>query len=181
VSVRRLVLPGLLAGALALTGCKRRERRIEPEPPPPTELTADPTPSGAPALAPGSPTARRPVGANTGARRVGDHLSVSWKGSCYPARILAVAGPGSYLITYEGYDHSWDETIGEGRVCGGGAAAPPAEGSSRRAGERVRVRWKGDCYAARITSVPRPGAYLITYEGYDHSWDETIGEGRICK
>jgi hypothetical protein len=57
-----------------------------------------------------------------------------------------------------------------------GVAAP-----GRRAGQRVQVEWHGKCYAARIVSVPRPGAYFITYEGYDHSWDETVGENRICK
>lgn len=62
------------------------------------------------------------------------------------------------------------------------APAPaPVGGPLRRAGDRVNVRWKGKCYAARILSVPKPGAYFITYEGYNHSWDETVGETRICK
>jgi hypothetical protein len=43
------------------------------------------------------------------------------------------------------------------------------------------VNWKGKCYASRILSVPRPGSYFITYEGYSHSWDETVDESRICK
>ena len=61
------------------------------------------------------------------------------------------------------------------------AVAPaPAGGPGRKVGDRISVRWKGSCYASRILSVAKPGVYFITYEGYDHSWDETITEGRIC-
>lgn len=66
------------------------------------------------------------------------------------------------------------------------AAAPapapaPVGGPLRRAGDSVQVRWKGKCYAAKIVNVAKPGVYFITYVGYSHSWDETIGENRICK
>ena len=57
---------------------------------------------------------------------------------------------------------------------------PPAPVEPYKVGERIQVEWKGDCYPARIVKVVRPGAYFITYEGYDHSWDETITKGRIC-
>lgn len=110
------MVAGLLACCLALAGCKQKKQWVEPEPPPLTKLTADPTPT-TPAAVESAPAARRPLGGSTSGRRAGDHVSVRWKGSCYAARILSVAGPGAYFITYEGYDHSWDETVGESRIC----------------------------------------------------------------
>ena len=59
-------------------------------------------------------------------------------------------------------------------------AASGAVGAARKAGDRVNVRWKGRCYPARILKVAKPGTYFITYEGYSHSWDETVGDNRIC-
>ncbi|MFA4873949.1 MAG: Tudor-knot domain-containing protein [bacterium] len=45
-------------------------------------------------------------------RAVGDAVQVNWKGSWYPARIIAVdAKKGSYKIHYDGYDSSWDEWV----------------------------------------------------------------------
>jgi hypothetical protein len=61
-------------------------------------------------------------------------------------------------------------------------APPPARrtSSGRRVGDRVDVRWNGTCYAARILQADGRG-YLITYEGYARSWDETIQEDRFCR
>jgi hypothetical protein len=60
----------------------------------------------------------------------------------------------------------------------------PARGRAtgrRRVGDRVEVNWKGTCYAARIVRIPEAGSYLITYEGYARSWDETIQDDRFCR
>jgi hypothetical protein len=84
------------------------------EDPPPVQLVAEPPPSGIPAFtASATPRSSGP----SGGRKVGDRVMVRWGGTCYASRILAVHGPGSYLITYDGYGHSWDETVGESRIC----------------------------------------------------------------
>jgi hypothetical protein len=185
VMPRRAALASL-ACALALVGCKQEKKPVPDRPLTPVVFEpVEGADAGARSPLPGASQAPTggPAPGMGGERHAGDHASVRWKGSCYPARIVSVPRPGAYLITYDGYGHSWDETIGEGRFCGGGGApAPrsPAE-SSRRAGESVSVRWKGSCYPARILRVTGPGAYLVTYDGYAHSWDETVGESRICK
>ncbi len=177
---RAITILCLIAVAIGVTGCRKRKtdstdseqtQTTTATAPPPATETAPPPPPPAPA----------PV--SFGGRKVGDTISVMWKGKCYAARITAVPAPGTYRITYVGYSSSWDETIGESRVCGGAAAPPPPPegGHSRRVGDSVNVRWKGRCYAARIKSIPRPGAYFISYVGYASSWDETVGEDRICK
>lgn len=106
---------GVLAGALALAGCKDKSKDTG-------EATAIPAPAVTlspigvtTAIGAANTVAPAPVGGPT--RKVGDRISVRWKGSCYPSRILSAPKPGVYFITYEGYAHSWDETIGEGRIC----------------------------------------------------------------
>lgn len=58
------------------------------------------------------------------------------------------------------------------------AAAQPA-GKSFAAGDDVDVEWKGSWYPASVLEVKPQGKYRIHYEGYDGSWDETVGPGRI--
>jgi hypothetical protein len=109
---------GALAFAVALgaAACTRDVPHVkQEEDPPPVKLVADPPPTGLPAF---QPSAAPHVAAPSAAgRRVGDHVSVRWHGTCYAARILGVPSSGSYLITYEGYGHSWDETVSESRIC----------------------------------------------------------------
>lgn len=50
-----------------------------------------------------------------GVRAVGAPVSVEWKGSWYPAKILRIEN-GQYLIHYDGYDSSWDEWVTPNRV-----------------------------------------------------------------
>lgn len=45
----------------------------------------------------------------------GDPVQVKWKGSWYPASVIAVKG-GKYKIHYDGYDNSWDEWVGNDRI-----------------------------------------------------------------
>jgi hypothetical protein len=46
----------------------------------------------------------------------GDPVSVLWKGTWYPAKVLTVLGGGRYRIHYDGYDNSWDENVGPSRI-----------------------------------------------------------------
>ncbi len=50
--------------------------------------------------------------------KVGDKITVEWKGSNYPATVTAVAGPNQYKIHYDGYGAEWDEVVGPSRIRG---------------------------------------------------------------
>jgi hypothetical protein len=106
----------------ALPACKREVPHVrEDDEPAPVALTEEPPPSGPPAFSGAPPAPNRApmaVGAAApGSRRAGDHVRVRWHGTCYAARILRPNGAGAYLITYDGYNHSCDETVGESRIC----------------------------------------------------------------
>lgn len=47
--------------------------------------------------------------------KVGDKVSVEWKGQWWPAKILAI-GNGKYKVHYDGYGSEWDEFVGPSRV-----------------------------------------------------------------
>ena len=47
----------------------------------------------------------------------GDAVMVEWKGSWWPAKIVAIRqGKKPYKIHYDGYSNSWDEWIGDKRI-----------------------------------------------------------------
>ena len=103
---------------------------------------------------------------------VNDKVKVEWKGGIYPATILE-AGDGKYLIHYDGYASSWDEWITEDRIKS--SSAP-----EYAVGDSVKVKWNGKWYTAKVLKVNN-GKYLIHYDGYDSSWDEWVGPGRMKK
>lgn len=47
--------------------------------------------------------------------RVGDAVSVEWRGKWYPCHVLRVDGA-RFFIHYDGYDSSWDEWVTEARI-----------------------------------------------------------------
>lgn len=47
---------------------------------------------------------------------VDDNVEVEWKGSWYPANVMEIKAQGKYKIHYQGYDSSWDETVGPSRI-----------------------------------------------------------------
>lgn len=47
---------------------------------------------------------------------VDDDVDVEWKGTWYPANVMEVRPQGKYKIHYQGYDNSWDETVGSSRI-----------------------------------------------------------------
>lgn len=48
-------------------------------------------------------------------------------------------------------------------------------------GEQVKVEWNGSWWDANILNIDAAGQYLITYIGFDSSWDEWITNERIKK
>jgi hypothetical protein len=66
------------------------------------------------------------------------------------------------------------EKVAEGSGRAKGASATPY-----KAGDRVRVKWRGSKYLATIVAVAAPDRYLVHYEGYETAWDETVNADRI--
>jgi hypothetical protein len=99
---------------------------------------------------------------------VGQRGEVLWRGSWYPARVLNVNGNQCY-ITYESYDSSWDEWV-----------EPQRFRVSFQAGDAVRILWQGQWYPGRVLEI-RNGAYHITYDGYDSSWNEWVEPARLSR
>ncbi len=135
--------------------------------------------------------------------QVGDHVLVEWgkKGHIYPAFILAKKSNSIYRVHYEGYPSRWDEDISlpriKGRVAGTVSQPPPPKHVRRaqgldikkkgessqlgryKAGDRVRVKWRGSVYRATVVEVKSPTEIKIHYEGHDDAWDEVVPVSRI--
>lgn len=47
-----------------------------------------------------------------------------------------------------------------------------------KAGDKVQIEWKGKWYPGKIESV-RGDKFTISYDGYDASWNETVGKDRL--
>nr|HPM41927.1 Tudor-knot domain-containing protein [bacterium] len=93
--------------------------------------------------------------------------------------VLSTKG-GATCIHYDGYGKNWDECVGKERIRGGKASAEATSGAKFAVGDDVKVLWKGSWYDASVTEVnAKKGKYKITYEGYDKSWDEWVGNDRI--
>jgi hypothetical protein len=125
---------------------------------------------------------------------VGDHVLIEWEGADYPAMILEAPAPAKFKVHYDGYDAVWDEVVPRDRikaVVEGPVPQPEppakvrakaiqaAQTNQYKYGERVRVEWHGQIYNATITGIVGQERYRITYDGYGHEWDETVGLSRI--
>lgn len=137
--------------------------------------------------------------------RVGEHVLVEWEdgsSQLYPAFVIERVGNTRYRVHFEGYDARFDEDVGVDRIAGrveGPVVAPPpprkvarAVGSAGpedagaalmvnpyKAGDRVRVRWRGSIYTALVLEVVSKDRVLLHYEGYENAWDETVQIERI--
>ncbi len=63
---------------------------------------------------PGAAAAKTDAGAGA-AWKVGDAVQVEWRGSWYPAKVIAL-GNGKYRVHYDGYGPEWDEFVGPSRI-----------------------------------------------------------------
>ncbi len=132
--------------------------------------------------------------------RVGEHVWVSWEDGRYRAFVVERIGASHLRVQFEGCDSSWQRDITGDRilervdeveatrpatdpVCA--QRGPTAHGTDAgvgapyRAGERLRVRWRGSVYTANVVSVVAPDRFLVHYEGYENAWDEIVPLERI--
>lgn len=76
-----------------------------------------------------------PVQRAAGGYAAGQDVLCEWRGKWWPARVLEATG-GLYLIHYDGYSSSWDETVGPERLgprmTGAAARQPDPRGGSGR-------------------------------------------------
>lgn len=137
--------------------------------------------------------------------RVGEHVLVQWEEAStqlYPAYIVEHLSDTRYRVHFDGYDSRFDADIGvdriKGRVEGPVIPPPPpkhvalAAGSPRepdagaalavnpyKAGDRIRVRWRGSVYSALVLEVTARDRVLVRYEGHESAWDEVVPLDRI--
>ena len=133
--------------------------------------------------------------------RVGEHVWVEWEGANYPAYITERKGADHYRVHMDGYDSRYDQDVTldriKGRVEGAVVAPPPPEKVARalgintkeagataaispfKAGDKVRVKWRGSVYPATIVGVLKSDQYLVHYDGHETAWDEAVGSDRI--
>jgi hypothetical protein len=133
--------------------------------------------------------------------RVGEYVWVEWDGRSYPAYILEKKSETRFRVHYEGYEARWDEDVTldriKGRVDGPVVAPPPPEKVARaagisprasssaapvspyKAGDRVRVKWRGSVYQATVLEIVGSERVLVRYDGHESAWDEVVSLDRI--
>ena len=134
--------------------------------------------------------------------RVGERVLVEWDGKIYPAFIIQKRGRARFRVHYDGYDARWDEDVTLDRIKGRASedtqSPPPPDRVARasgvpsrpsaqavvspyKAGDRVRVRWRGSVYKARVIAVVAADRFLVHYDGHESAWDEIVPIERIVK
>lgn len=137
--------------------------------------------------------------------RVGDHVLVEWEdgsSKLYPGYIVERVSETRYRVHFDGYDARFDEDVSvdriRGHVTGPVMVPPPPKHVARvvglprepdagaalvvnpyKAGDRLRVRWRGSVYSAVVLEVVAKDRVLIRYEGHESAWDEVVSLDRI--
>ena len=133
--------------------------------------------------------------------RIGEYVWVDWDGREYPAYITERRGEARVRVHFDGYDSRWDEDVTldrvKGRVEGPVTPLPPPDKVARalgtgpkpsasaeplspyKAGDRVRVSWRGSVYSAIVLEVLGPDRFRVHYDGHESEWDETVSLDRI--
>jgi len=134
--------------------------------------------------------------------QIGDHVLVEWgeEGHVYPAFIVKQKSGSVFRVHFEGYPARWDEDVSLPRIrgrAGPSPAHPPppkkirlaqakAEGQEDqtqlgryKAGDRVKVMWRGSVYRAVVLELKSPTEFKVHYEGHEPAWDEVVPASRI--
>ncbi len=133
--------------------------------------------------------------------QVGDYVLVQWGSEkrVYPAYIIAIKGKARYRVTFEGYPQRWDEDVAlprivslvktqavppppprHVRIATGVRQKKPEDVVSRyRAGQVVRVQWRGSTYRASVIELISTDRIKVHYDGHEAAWDEVISITRV--
>ena len=110
---------------------------------------------------------------------VGKPVEIEWNGSQFSGSVLD--GPdaqGNCLVSYDGYDESWNEWAAIGRIPNLDAA--PAIGVSCPVGASRQIEWNGSQWDGTILEGPNAiGECYVGYDGWDASWNEWVAQSRI--
>jgi len=131
--------------------------------------------------------------------RVGDYVLVNWRDEGpYPAYVLEHKKQ-RYRVHFDGYPDRCDEDVlidqivdiaksptavpanpPRGVFCVRAKPSPDEKvGQVYKAGDRVKVSWRGSTYPAVVLEVVARDRYRIRYEGHEEQWDETVPAERI--
>jgi len=102
--------------------------------------------------------------------RIGEHVEALTADERYKG-VIVDSRNGAYKVRFYGYGVSDDEWINVKYI-------RSANLKQYKRGARVEVKWQKKWYPATIIDV-RGGSHLITYEGFDSTWDEWVPSSRI--
>ncbi|WP_461428030.1 MBT domain-containing protein [Gymnodinialimonas sp.] len=107
-------------------------------------------------------------------------VEIEWNGSDFPGVVLE--GPdaqGHCLVSYDGWDETWNEWVAPSRIANIVAATPVP--SACPTGASRQIEWNGSLWAGTILEGPNAeGACFVTYDGWDASWNEWVAPDRIA-
>ena len=105
----------------------------------------------------------------------GKPVEIEWNGGQYAGMVLdGPDGQGNCLVSYDGYDASWNEWVGRDRMS---LPAPPV---SCPVGAALEIEWNGAYWAGSVLQGPNAeGQCYVSYDGYDASWDEWVAPSRL--
>lgn len=116
---------------------------------------------------------RRSSAAAVSPWKVGQSVLVSWTGSWYPAKILAVNGD-RYRIRYDGYDARWDEWVPASRMR---AVAQPKTSPAARGAGSASPAGHYTCQTFVSGQLNNVGEFVLAANGsYQDRWNK--GSGR---
>lgn len=104
--------------------------------------------------------------------QAGARVMILWGSSWYLGKIERVVTRDSAVISYDGWDASWNETVDRSRL------RMIESRKAYRVGDSVLIAYDGSWYPGTILSA-HGDAYRIRYTGYDASWDEDVGADRL--
>ncbi len=109
----------------------------------------------------------------------GKAVEIEWNGSQFAGQVLD--GPdanGNCLVSYDGWDETWNEWVVVSRITNLDVAPPVA--AACPVGASRQIEWNGSLWDGTILDGPNAeGACFVTYEGWDESWNEWASQDRI--
>lgn len=107
-------------------------------------------------------------------------VEIEWNGGQFAGVVLE--GPdteGHCLVSYDGWDASWNEWVSPDRISNIEVATPVA--AACPVGASREIEWNGSLWDGTILEGPNAaGECYVTYDGWDASWNEWVGQDRIA-
>lgn len=109
------------------------------------------------------------MAATASAQQVNDAVEVEYQGVWYPGHVLKVEAE-KYFITYDGWDESWNEWVGQARLRAIAPAPPPPPAPSKyNVGDRVEIQYGFGTVNATVVTVGE-GQYELKVDEMSTIW-----------